>query len=114
MLIDSGNFTERQRNIISTIGKEKREFIDRDRNRFVLGQICIMLSVAVIFFFLVIIGYVEFTYDVVLVIVAFVTLGSIISHKQKQLNELKGQSDYKIGLYYGSSYRKVIGNANKN
>ena len=113
MLIDSGNFTERQRNIISTIGKEKREFIDRDRNRFVLVQICIMLSVAVIFFFLVIIGYVEFTYDVVLVIVAFVTLGSIISHKQKQLNELKGQSDYKIGLYYGSSYRKVIGNANK-
>jgi len=113
MLVENGNYTERQKNIIKKLGKEHRENIDKDKKKnilhklyFILFSICCGVLVVV------------FNQEYIILVGFFITLNFIflpinISKKNKQLNKLKEENDYTIGLFYADSDPKIKGNANK-
>jgi len=114
MIFDNPNFTERQKSIISEIGKEYRNKIDKDKKVYVMGMSLFLIIMTTI---LIIFAAVEFTsvgYSVILSIMLIVTIGIGISKKKNQLDLLKQGNDYEIGLFYASRSPKIIGNAEKN
>jgi hypothetical protein len=112
MLFDNENYTERQREIIKKIGKERRETINKEKKKVVLTYCGVILFMIALGTFLGIKAD-NIALIILTILMSIAIFGLNISKKNNQLDELKNQDDYQIGLFFGDVDNKVKGNAYK-
>lgn len=113
MLYDNKNYTERQIQIITKIGAEKRLTIDKDKKK-------TLLTLLLGFVFVIGMGIILVTYDssYLFLFIFWIIFGGasyygILRKKTKTISELKTKTDYEIGLYYADSDPRVFGVSDK-
>ena len=112
MLFDNENFTNRQRRVIYEIGRNFRERLDHEKRKLIVLNL-IVLFIPILF------GVLLSVFDnnqpqyYFFVIVFIFIVGFNIYKKIKDLNHLKNQDDYIIGLFYADKDKRVIGTADK-
>lgn len=112
MLFDNENFTNRQRRVIYEIGRNFRKRLDHEKRKLIVLNL-IVLFIPILF------GVLLSVFDnnqpqyYFFVIVFIFIVGFNIYKKIKDLNHLKNQDDYIIGLFYADKDKRVIGTADK-
>ena len=113
MLFDNENYTERQIEIITKIGYEKRNHLEKEKKKF-------RLIYFISFVFVIAMGLIAVAYDssyltllILWTIIGSVSYYGVAKKKTKTIDELKARSDYEIGLYYADSDPRVFGVSDK-
>lgn len=113
MLFDNPKFTDRQREIITTIGKEQRDLIDKEKKVNIIGFTVTMILILVALILLATFSGMKLGITIIIGIGTLILFPSIISRKCDILNDVKKQEDYDIGLRYINLSPKIVGNAKK-
>ena len=113
MLTNKGVFTERQKEIITRIGHERRESISHEKKKLAWGYCGVLLIFIIIAAVLVLLDNDKLPLAFAFVVMWAAVTGMSLSRKIRELKYVSLQDDYNVGLFFADKDHRVIGNAQK-